>query len=83
MKLKKVKIGQRRIEQDLAPVLTKAWKTGFTCQSNFAREQANLVGMAASMGLITTRIIEGVYSRDWHMTAKGIRVLMEMELLDD
>lgn len=29
--------------------------------------------MAASLSLITTRITEGVYGREWNVTVKGLR----------
>jgi hypothetical protein len=80
---KKVKIGQKRIEDDIALILFKAWKEGFAVSSNFARQNAGHVGMAASMQLITTRVSEGIYSSNWQITAKGIRLLNELELIDD
>jgi hypothetical protein len=79
----KVKIGQKHIESDIAPVLFKAWKDGFAVSSNFAREKAGKVAMAASMQLITTRVTEGVYSSNWQITAKGIRLLNELDLLEN
>jgi hypothetical protein len=78
----KGKIGLKHIEGDLAPILFKAWQTGFAVQSNFARENAGHVAMAASMQLITTRVTEGVYSSIWQITAKGIRLLNELEWVD-
>lgn len=79
----KGKIGLKRIETDLSPILIKAWQTGFTVQSDFARANMGHVAMAASMQLITTRVTEGVYSSTWQITAKGIRLLNELELVDD
>jgi hypothetical protein len=83
LKSKKERLGQGRIEGELAPILFKAWKSGFTVQSNFAREEAGLVAMAASLQLITTRVSDGVYSSDWQITGKGIRLLNELEWIDD
>jgi len=37
--------------------------------------------MAASMQLITTRITEGVYGSTWQITAKGIRLLNELNYI--
>jgi regulator of extracellular matrix RemA (YlzA/DUF370 family) len=66
----------------LKPVLDEAHRTGFTVQSGFARRHAELVACAASLQLITTRIQPGVFSRDWQITAKGLRWLNEMKELD-
>lgn len=84
LNLKKDKTGAKLIEDKLAPILYEAWKSGFSVQSNFFRDNAGLVAMAASMQLITTRITEGVYGSTWQITAKGIRLLNELEyLLED
>jgi hypothetical protein len=80
---KKVKHGQKRIEEELAPILFKAWKDGFAVSSNFAREKAGTVAMAASMQLITTKVTGSVYSSNWQITAKGIRLLNELDLLEN
>lgn len=80
--VKRERIGPKRIEQDLGPILMEAWREGFMVQSNFARENAPKVAMAASMSLITTRVTEGVYSSTWLITAKGIRFLNELELIE-
>jgi hypothetical protein len=78
----KEKIGRKHIEEALGPILFKAWQTGFTVQSDFARKHMGHVAMAASMQLITTRVTEGVYSSMWQITAKGIRLLNELEWVD-
>lgn len=61
----------------------RAWLSGFAVQSNFARENAGRVAMAASMQLITTRIAEGIYNGTWQITAKGIRLLNELDLVTE
>ena len=84
MNVKKEKTGAKLIEDRLAPILYEAWKSGFSVQSNFFRDNAGLVAMAASMQLITTRVTEGVYGSTWQITAKGIRLLNELEyVLED
>lgn len=83
MKSKKERLGLGRIDGELCPILFKAWQHGFTVQSDFARSNAGLVGMAASLQLITTRVSEGVYSSNWQITGKGIRLLNELEWIDD
>lgn len=44
-----------------------------------ARNEALIVAMAASMGLVTTRVSSGVYGSSWQITAAGIRWLNEAE----
>ncbi len=46
-------------------------------QSNVARRDADLVAMAASMGLITTQISSHQFGRDWRVTNKGLLLLNE------
>ncbi len=65
------------INERLVPLLDEAWLTGFSVSSNFARANAELVGMAASLQLITTRVTKDVFSREWNITSKGLRWLNE------
>lgn len=58
----------------MVALLTAVWRGRITVSSNTARELAPLVGAAASLGFITTRA-RGVYTRQWHITAKGLRWL--------
>jgi hypothetical protein len=46
-------------------------------QSNTARRDADLVAMAASLGLITTQITPHTFGRDWRITGKGLLLLNE------
>ena len=59
----------------LTKVLSRAWASPFTTKSDFAREHADFVAMAASDGFITTRQATGLYSNVWLITAKGLRHL--------
>jgi hypothetical protein len=61
----------------LMAVCDMAWSDSFAVSSRFARENAELVAMAASLQLITTRVTKDVYSRDWQITTKGLRWLNE------
>ena len=83
LSVKKGQIGQRPIETSLGPILYEAWVRGFAVQSNFARKHAAYVAMSSSMQLITTRISEGLYSSTWQITAKGIRLLNELDIIND
>lgn len=67
--------GPKRISENLKQVLQEAWEHGFMTKSNFAREFADFVAMAASMNLITTRINSQVYGKQWQITSKGLYAL--------
>lgn len=69
------------VEKKLIALLDYAWQQGFTVQSDYARQHAELVGMAASLQLITTRVNRDVFSRSWQITAKGHRWLNEAKEL--
>lgn len=53
-------------------ILKQALEEPFKTKSNFARENADLVAMAASDGFLTTRIATGLYSRKWMITPVGL-----------
>lgn len=58
-------------------VLRKAWLQGFRTKSNFAREFADEVAVAASLGLISTKIGKDRFDKTWHITRKGLDYLGE------
>lgn len=57
----------------------------FTTKSDFARTAANAVGLAASEGLITTRMNDDTYTNRWMVTADGLEWLegVETHVLSD
>ena len=59
----------------LTDVLSRAWYQGFTTSSDFAREYAAHVAMAASSGLITTETEPDFYGKTWRITQEGLRQL--------
>jgi hypothetical protein len=59
-------------EHHLRVVLRRAWRTGFTVQSDFARRHAEYVALAASKGLISTRDSGNTYTRNWQITVPGL-----------
>jgi chromosome segregation and condensation protein ScpB len=63
-------------------LLEHAWSKGFTIMSDYAQRHMELVAMAASLQLITTRVNKDVFSREWQITAKGLRWLNEAKELD-
>ena len=64
----------------LRTIVDEAWKRGIAISGDFARENAALVGMAASMQLITTWATANIYGHRWQVTTKGLRWLSEHEL---
>ena len=71
------------IEDGLVDVILEAQTKRLTVSSDFARQNAAMVGMAASMGLITTKIHMNVFGRYWTPTVLGLRLLNEVELDGD
>jgi hypothetical protein len=63
-------------------LLERAWTHGFTIMSDYAQQNMELVAMAASLQLITTRVNRDVFSREWQITAKGLRWLNEAKELE-
>lgn len=59
-------------DKKLSQVLLEAYRRGFTVQSDFARTNADYLAMAASLGLVSTRVYGNVYSREWRVTVKGL-----------
>lgn len=73
-------------DRKMADVVLEAYRRGYTVQSDFARSHADYIGMAASLGLISTRIYGNVFSREWRPTVKGLEWLedvFKIELEDE
>lgn len=60
------------IDQKLFDVVLEAFKRSFTVQSDFARANASYVAMAASIGLISTKVHNNIFSSEWRPTVKGL-----------
>lgn len=56
----------------LVDVLDRTWRKPFKTKSDFARTNADLIAMAASDGLITTKLAVGLYQRVWVLTPAGL-----------
>jgi hypothetical protein len=69
--------------EDMLDLLLAVQRGGVTVSSNLAREKAPLVAMAASSGLITTKIHMNVYGREWKLTVSGLTVLETYELCEE
>lgn len=59
-------------------VLDRAWRKPFKTKSDFAREHADVVAMAASDGFITTKLAVGLYQRIWVLTPAGLAHLFAL-----
>lgn len=57
-------------------LLAFIWSQPVTVSSNAAREQAQWIAFAASMGWISNITPDGsLATRSWHLTAEGLRAL--------
>jgi hypothetical protein len=65
-------------DKRMADVVLEAHRRGFTVQSNYARDQADYIGMASSLGLISTKLYGNVFSREWRPTSKGLEWLEDV-----
>ncbi len=61
----------------LTEVLREAWKNGISTKGDFARAHADLIAIAASSGLITTKVRANEYGRRWLITKLGLEALNE------
>jgi hypothetical protein len=61
-----------RIHIGLVNVVLEAHKSAFSVQSDFARKESEFVAMAASLGLISTRVHRDIFSRHWRPTVNGL-----------
>lgn len=68
---------------DLPAVLRRCWSDPPATRGNFARENAESIAAAASMGWITTRIGVSEFIRNWRITPAGLSHLWALEALDE
>ena len=60
-------------------VLAKTRVEPFTTKSDFSRKFATEIAIAASEGLITTRLNEGQFTNVWMITQDGLQFMESME----
>ena len=63
----------------LYAVLFKAWKGGFSTRSRFSRSEADMVAVAATELLITTKLSEEMWGNQWLITEDGLQYMKELE----
>lgn len=68
-------------EKRLASVVMYAHLQPFRTKSDFAREQADYVAIASSIGLISVAQGAFTFTREWRVTSKGLRYLQNMGVL--
>ncbi|BAF89594.1 hypothetical protein AZC_3596 [Azorhizobium caulinodans ORS 571] len=57
--------------------MQEAWLKPFMTKSNIAKAEADGVALAASLGLITTRVDATTFGRIWRVTPKGLSLLFQ------
>jgi hypothetical protein len=62
----------------LRALMIIVYKHPLSIQSDYARTNADVVAMAASLQLITTQLTRTEYSRAWRLTSKGLLWLNEV-----
>lgn len=74
-------VDQRTIEALIVmfEVLSEAWIRPFTTKSKFARDKANMVAVAATENLITTRLNDEIWGNRWLITDDGLSFMKEIE----
>jgi hypothetical protein len=55
------------------------WRGVVTVKSDLAREQADIIAMAASLSLITTKVGPNTFAGAWQITGTGLRYINETE----
>ena len=61
----------------LTDVLREAWKNGIATKGDYARAHADQIAIAASCGLITTKVRANEFGRRWLITKLGLEALNE------
>lgn len=69
-------------ESRLASVVMYAHLQPFRTKSDFARDQADYVAIAASIGLISVAHGVFTFNREWRVTSKGLRYLQNLGALE-
>lgn len=57
---------------EMHAVLDKAWRDPFTTKSDFARTHADFIAIASYEGMITTKLSEETWGKEWLITELGM-----------
>jgi hypothetical protein len=63
----------------LNKVLRAVWREQVRVKSDMARKEADVIAMAASLQLITTKVGPQRFAKTWLVTSKGLNWLSEKE----
>jgi hypothetical protein len=63
----------------LKHTLKLCWREQVRVKSDYARKAADIIAMAASLRLITTKVGPQRFAKTWHITTKGLAWLNEKE----
>jgi hypothetical protein len=63
----------------LHKLLRACWRENVRVKSDYARKEADIVAMAASLQLITTKVGAQRFTKTWLITSKGLTWLNEKE----
>lgn len=63
----------------LHKVLLRVWRHKVRVKSDYAREHAQIIAMAASLQLITTKTGANTFASEWLITPPGLVLLNERE----
>jgi hypothetical protein len=66
-------------ETRLRALLDRCWREKVSIKSDYARTNAEIVAMGASLQLITTQVSIGTFAGAWNITTKGLSWLTEKE----
>lgn len=81
----KAKAGRTPIEDTgdalgrLHKVLRAVWREQVRVKSDFARKEADVIAMAASLQLISTKVGAQRFAKTWLITSKGLTWLTEKD----
>lgn len=64
----------------LTDVLSRAYDYPFKTKSDYARVNADYIALAASLGLLTVVLHNGIHTREWRLTDLGIHTLISEEM---
>jgi hypothetical protein len=66
-------------EERLAELLDLIWRSKVSVKSTYARANAEVVAMAASLQMITTKTGVSTFANEWQITNTGLSWLNERE----
>ena len=66
-------------EARLAELLDRVWRGRLAVKSDYARTHAQIVAMAASLHMLTTKTGVSTFASEWQITNTGLTWLNERE----